>query len=222
MISSLRSLPIIFLLSCASFTQSFCTNKRNYHNANSSPSVACTTESSTEHDVDCNQKVVASSSYPSRRSLLFSPAAAAVGLILARPKVAAANRFVLNYETGDYDEVVEEKWQTTWNQRLEKAKSMGVDEVFNAARGAGNLNLREGEESDSSKRRRALSACRDSALRKKVDLPDEKACTSRVLGGDFQFLIDAMQSIPDTESASPPLPSLSSEPAPPATDISSP
>jgi len=44
---------------------------------------------------------------------------------------------------------------------------MGTEEVFLAAQGAGNLNLRaEGmEESEASKKRRALAGCRNDRLR---------------------------------------------------------
>ena len=47
----------------------------------------------------------------------------------------------------------------------------------------------EGEESDASKKRRAMSACRDSGLRSKVGVPDVKACNSRVMGGDVDFIL---------------------------------
>ena len=124
-----------------------------------------------------------------RRSFL---ARCAAGLTLA-PQVGVANaRFILNEETGDYDEIEDDDWQTAWGKRLDKAKSMSSDEVFMAAQGAGNVSLREGEESEASRKRRALAGCRNDAIRQKAGAGDAKACTSRVLGGEVQFMIDAM------------------------------
>ena len=119
-------------------------------------------------------------------------AATATVSILGMPVAPANARYVLNEETGDYDEVEDDDWQTAWGKRLDKAKSMSSDEVFMAAQGAGNRNLMEGEESDASKKRRALAGCRNDAIRKRAEAGDAKECTSRVLGGDFQFMIDAM------------------------------
>lgn len=130
-----------------------------------------------------------------RRSFLkrcTSAATVAGGSVLGLPIAPADARYVLNEETGDYDEVEDDDWQTTWGKRLDKAKSMSSNEVFMAAQGAGNRNLMEGEESDASKKRRALAGCRNDAIRKKAGAGDAKQCTSRVLGGDFQFMIDAM------------------------------
>ena len=129
-----------------------------------------------------------------RRSFLqrCTAAATATVSILGMPVAPANARYVLNEETGDYDEVEDDDWQTAWGKRLDKAKSMSSDEVFMAAQGAGNRNLMEGEESDASKKRRALAGCRNDAIRQKAGAGDAKACTARVLGGDFQFMIDAM------------------------------
>jgi len=131
-----------------------------------------------------------------RRSFLkrcsAAAAAAAGGSALGLPIAPANARYVLNEETGDYDEVEDDDWQTAWGKRLDKAKSMSSDEVFLAAQGAGNRDLMEGEESDASKKRRALAGCRNDAIRQKAGAGDTKACTARVLGGDFQFMIDAM------------------------------
>ena len=82
----------------------------------------------------------------SRRSVLAVGAA-----VLFAPSSANA-KYVLN-EDGDYEEVEEEDWQTAWKGRLDKAKTMTPDEVFMAARGAGNTDLKEGPESDASKKR---------------------------------------------------------------------
>mmetsp|Transcript_33070 Transcript_33070/g.67496 ORF Transcript_33070/g.67496 Transcript_33070/m.67496 type:complete len:118 (+) Transcript_33070:32-385(+) len=80
----------------------------------------------------------------SRRSLLASIAATAATTV--QPSVANA-RYVLNEDTGDYDEVDDSDWQTAWKERLDKANSMSTDEVFAAARGAGNTELKDGPES---------------------------------------------------------------------------
>ena len=130
-----------------------------------------------------------------RRSFLQRTSAAtatATVSVLGLPVAPANARYVLNEETGDYDEVEDDDWQTAWGKRLDKAKSMSSDEVFMAAQGAGNRNLMEGEESDASKKRRALAGCRNDAIRQKAGAGDAKACTARVLSGDFQFMIDAM------------------------------
>ena len=120
-----------------------------------------------------------------RRSFVKS----GVSLLLPFSIVGQAEaRYILN-EDGDYEEVTEEDWQTTWKSRLEKAQSMSTQDVFVAARGAGNTGLREGEESDASKRRRAMSACRDSDARSKAGVVDLKECNSRVLQGDVDFIL---------------------------------
>ena len=100
--------------------------------------------------------------------------------------------YVMDEETGEYVEVQDVDWQTTWKQRLDKASSMSQDEIFQAARGAGNVNLKEGIESDASKKRRAMSACRDSSVRQKAQAGDEKECTARVFGGEVDFLLEAL------------------------------
>ena len=113
-------------------------------------------------------------------------------MLTIKPQQANA-RFVLNEETGEFDEVSDEDWQTTWKKRLDKAKEMGTEDVFLAAQGAGNLDLKEGmDESDASKKRRAMAGCRNDGMRAKSGVGDVKECTKRVLSGDFQFMIDAM------------------------------
>mmetsp|Transcript_23949 Transcript_23949/g.35513 ORF Transcript_23949/g.35513 Transcript_23949/m.35513 type:complete len:181 (+) Transcript_23949:69-611(+) len=121
-----------------------------------------------------------------RRKMLFSSLVSLTTIVGASSSANA--RVVLNDE-GDYVEVTDEDWQTAWKQRLDKASSMSKDEIFNAARGAGNLELKDGEESDPSKKRRAMSACRDSTLRSKAGVNDSKTCNSRVMGGDFDFIL---------------------------------
>ena len=126
-----------------------------------------------------------------RRSFLARCASGGAAVVALAPQVASA-RLVLNDETGDYDEIEEDDWQTAWGKRLDKAKSMSSEEVFMAAQGAGNVSLKEGEESEASKKRRALAGCRNDTIRQKAGAGDTKACTSRVLGGEFQFMIDVM------------------------------
>jgi hypothetical protein len=46
-------------------------------------------------------------------------------------------------EDGEYVEIEEQDWQTAWNERLTKAKGMTPEEVFMAARGAGNTSLKK-------------------------------------------------------------------------------
>jgi hypothetical protein len=106
----------------------------------------------------------------------------------------AVAKLVLNEDTGEYDEVKEEDWQTAWKARLDKAQSMSSEEIFMAAQGAGNTQLREGEESEASKKRRAMAGCRNDAIRKKAGgTKDVIACNSRVMSGDFGFVLEAMQ-----------------------------
>lgn len=119
--------------------------------------------------------------YLPRRTFLVS----SVALLIPKP---AGARYVLN-EEGDYDEVEDKDWQTTWKERMDKAQSMSTDEIFNAARGAGNLDLKEGPESDASRKRRAMSACRDAELRKKAGAAEAKECNARVLQGETDFIL---------------------------------
>lgn len=125
----------------------------------------------------------------SRRAFLSTSAATAFFATI--PQIANA-RYVLNEDTGEYDEVQDEDWQTAWGKRLDKAKSMSTEDVFLAAQGAGNLDLKDGEESEASKKRRAFAGCRNDGFREKSGVKDAKECTSRVMGGDYQFMIDAM------------------------------
>lgn len=126
------------------------------------------------------------------KSLLAGVAGCAIGVSFD-PNQAVA-KLVLNEDTGEYDEVKEEDWQTAWKARLDKAQSMSSEEIFMAAQGAGNTQLREGEESEASKKRRAMAGCRNDAIRKKAGgTKDVIACNSRVMSGDFGFVLDAMQ-----------------------------
>lgn len=114
-----------------------------------------------------------------------------LGASSACPQEAQA-RYVLDDDTGEYVEVQEEDWQTAWKQRLDKAQSMSQQEIFQAARGAGNLDLKDGPESEASKKRRAMSACRDVGVREKAKAGNERECTARVFGGEVDFLLEAL------------------------------
>jgi hypothetical protein len=124
-----------------------------------------------------------------RRALLGGLVVTAAVALAPRAVMA---RFILDEETGEYVEVEDVDWQTAWKQRMDKASSMSTDEIFQAARGAGNVELRSGLESESSKKRRAMSACRDVNARSKAGAGTEKECTARVFAGEVDFvLLDA-------------------------------
>lgn len=129
-----------------------------------------------------------SSQVPRRQFFASALIGAAIG---AAPQIVQA-RWVLDDETGDYVEAEDEDWQTAWKQRLDKAQSMSTDDVFKAARGAGNLDLKQGTESDASKKRRAMSGCRDADLRQKANAGSERECTARVFSGDFEFMMNQL------------------------------
>jgi len=115
-----------------------------------------------------------------------------VGMASMFPQEAQA-RYVLDNETGEYVKVDDEDWQTAWRQRLDKAQGMSQQEIFKAARGAGNLDLKDGQESDASKKRRAMSACRDANVRDKANAGSEGGCAKRVFAGEVDFLLDALE-----------------------------
>ena len=156
-----------------------------------------TPSSSSKQQLQQQHSIIDSSSSSSRRSFLSKAftktATTSAAILLSIPQLASA-RYVLNEETGEYDEVTDEDWQTTWKNRLDKAQSMGTEDVFLAAQGAGNLDLKDGsvEESESSKKRRAMAGCRNDRLRGQSGVDDVKVCTKRVLSGDYQFMIDVM------------------------------
>jgi hypothetical protein len=76
----------------------------------------------------------------SRRAFLTSlVAVTTTTTTVACLSVDVANaRYILNEETGDYEEVQDKEWQTEWKERLDKAQTMSTDDVFLAARGAKN------------------------------------------------------------------------------------
>ena len=121
----------------------------------------------------------------------------------ARPEPAFAaeqppktkKRYVLDEETGDYVEVIEEdgNWQKEWKSRYDQMSTMSKDEIFVAARGAGNVDSKDlANESLASKKRRAFSGCRDKATRAKLDNIAEKSCAKRVLEGDIDFVLNVL------------------------------
>jgi hypothetical protein len=100
---------------------------------------------------------------------------------------------VLN-EDGEYVAVVDLPWRETWKARLDKASAMSPDEILQAARGAGNADLRGDEpESAASRKRRALARCRDAGVRARNGLPEERACVAAVLAGDESALHQALK-----------------------------
>ena len=130
----------------------------------------------------------------SRRRMVVGNFFAAAGLVAAMivTPTAAVARYVLDDETGEYVEVDDVDWQTAWKQRLDKASSMSTDDIFQAARGAGNAELRSGPESEASQKRRALSACRDATVRRTAGAGTEKECTARVLAGEVDFMLGSL------------------------------
>jgi hypothetical protein len=124
----------------------------------------------------------------------IASATAAVVLTTTTTTSPANARFVLDSDTGDYVEMEDEEWQTAWKQRLDKASGMSKDEIFRAARGAGNVNLRDdqADESPASKKRRAMSACRDATVRSNANAGNEKDCTARVFAGEVDFLLNIL------------------------------
>lgn len=144
---------------------------------------------------DVGLKAVQKSPATRRFFLISSPAAilsTVVAVTVSKPDAAQAKKFILNEVTGEYDEVAEEEWKTTWKGRLDKMQTMSTDEILMAGRGAANRDLVEGEETAAQRKRRALAGCRDDKSRKKANVPDTKVCTQRVLGGDLDFMLDKM------------------------------
>ena len=136
-----------------------------------------------------NTNKAVQSSNSSRRAFISTSIATAFYTVI--PNNAQA-RYVLNEETGEYDEIQDDDWKTEWGKRAEKAKTMSKEDIFLAAQGAGNTELREGEESEASKKRRAFAGCRNDNFRQKSNVTNEKECTKRVMSGDYQFMVDAM------------------------------
>jgi len=130
----------------------------------------------------------------SSRRRFLNVASTTVASLAAAELVAepCSARYILNEETGDYDEIEEKDWQATWGSRLEKAKSMGTDDVFLAAKGGLKQSESDGPEGEASKKRRALAGCRTDRFREKSGVKDTKQCTSKVLGGEYDFILEQM------------------------------
>ena len=63
----------------------------------------------------------------SRRAFLST--STAIAFLGLQPIVANA-RYILNEETGEYDEVTDDDWKDTWSKRLDKAKTMSNEDIF--------------------------------------------------------------------------------------------
>lgn len=132
-----------------------------------------------------------------RRKFLFSVLSTSTATLLIPGEAIAAKpktRYVLDDETGDYIEVVDDgDWQKEWKSRYDQMSKMSKDEIFVAARGAGNVDSKDlANESPASKKRRAFSGCRDKGTRAKLDNIGEKECSKRVLDGDYEFILTAL------------------------------
>jgi hypothetical protein len=94
----------------------------------------------------------------------------------------------------EYDENLQ--WigppEQTWQQRFDKAKTMSRRDIFMAAKGAGNRQLVIGKESEKSKKRRAMAACRAPEFREIINI-SEIDCVVRVNKGDLDFILDTMK-----------------------------
>ena len=113
----------------------------------------------------------------SRRALLASAACACVS-----PASAASLGYVDDAGSKSYSQV-----QRAW----EKSAGMSQREVLMAARGAGKVED-PSQESDRSRKRRAMAGCKDDQFRKEAGYGVEAECNSRVLGGDPQFMLDVL------------------------------
>eukprot|EP00529_Nitzschia_sp_RCC80_P028313 CAMPEP_0113487038 /NCGR_PEP_ID=MMETSP0014_2-20120614/25305_1 /TAXON_ID=2857 /ORGANISM="Nitzschia sp." /LENGTH=268 /DNA_ID=CAMNT_0000380727 /DNA_START=87 /DNA_END=893 /DNA_ORIENTATION=+ /assembly_acc=CAM_ASM_000159 len=142
-------------------------------------------------------------------SVFVQPAAAADTTTDSTTPAKKKVRYVLDEETGDYIEVEEETWQEAWRGRWNEASTMSTDQIFEAARGAGNLDKKSmEEESPSSKKRRALSACRNPEIRSRINTNNnsngggnnhgplsERDCTARILkDGEIDFILNVLGS----------------------------
>eukprot|EP00531_Pseudo-nitzschia_arenysensis_P013255 CAMPEP_0116138736 /NCGR_PEP_ID=MMETSP0329-20121206/12936_1 /TAXON_ID=697910 /ORGANISM="Pseudo-nitzschia arenysensis, Strain B593" /LENGTH=195 /DNA_ID=CAMNT_0003633729 /DNA_START=110 /DNA_END=697 /DNA_ORIENTATION=- len=132
-----------------------------------------------------------------RRKFLFSILSTSTATLVLPGQAIAAKpktRYVLDDETGDYIEVVDDgDWQNEWKSRYDQMSKMSKDEIFVAARGAGNVDSKDlANESPASKKRRAFSGCRDKGTREKLDNIGEKECSKRVLEGDYEFVLTAL------------------------------
>jgi len=136
-----------------------------------------------------------------RRSFLasvLSTTATVAATLGGHPRSASAakpkKRYVLDDATGDYvQEIDDGDWQKEWKSRYDQMQTMSKSEIFEAARGAGNLDSKDlANESDASKKRRAFSGCRDKATRAKIQNISEQSCSKRVLEGEIDFVLEVL------------------------------
>eukprot|EP00537_Pseudo-nitzschia_pungens_P007226 CAMPEP_0172367064 /NCGR_PEP_ID=MMETSP1060-20121228/18739_1 /TAXON_ID=37318 /ORGANISM="Pseudo-nitzschia pungens, Strain cf. cingulata" /LENGTH=206 /DNA_ID=CAMNT_0013091145 /DNA_START=102 /DNA_END=722 /DNA_ORIENTATION=- len=127
-------------------------------------------------------------------SFLSTTVVATLSTVVAPQPSLAAKRYVLDDETGEYIEQDDERnWQVEWKSRYDQMSTMTTDEIFQAARGAGNVDLKDLEnESPASRKRRAFNGCRDKPTREKLGNIEEKSCTKRVLEGDVDFVLNVL------------------------------
>lgn len=76
----------------------------------------------------------------------------------------------------------------------ESSNGKTTTEIMMAARGAVKRDPDAPPESERSRKRRAMAACKEEAYRKRTSYASdsEAACNSRVLGGDAQFMLDVL------------------------------
>ncbi|OEU08262.1 hypothetical protein FRACYDRAFT_221006, partial [Fragilariopsis cylindrus CCMP1102] len=117
----------------------------------------------------------------SRRSFLSSIVATTTTIAIASSQ-PAYGKWILDEETGDYVEE-EVDWKLEWKARYQQMSTMSKEEIFQAGRGGGNLDKKDLiNESSKSRKRRALSNCRDKPLLKsKFPTMTEKTCIQRIL-----------------------------------------
>ena len=75
----------------------------------------------------------------------------------------------------------------------EKSAGMSQREIMMAARGAAKVDASDlSQESDRSRKRRAMAGCKDEMYRKQAGYDAEASCNSKVLAGDVQFMLDVI------------------------------
>jgi hypothetical protein len=149
----------------------------------------------------------------SRRSFLSSiiattattttTAVVSITAITGASPAPAYGRYILDEETGDYIEQIADSnnkdddvdWKVEWKSRYKQMSTMSKDEIFQAGRGAGNIDKKDLiNESSKSRKRRALSNCRNKTILKtKFPTMDEKTCIQRILDNgdnDINFILN--------------------------------
>ena len=96
-------------------------------------------------------------------------------------------------ETGlGYVDAAGKKSYSSVQRAWEQSATMSNREILLAARGAGKANVKDGGETEKSKKRRAMAGCKDATYRASAGYQDEAACNGRVLGGDAAFMLEVM------------------------------